>query len=70
MILASLMLSASVGREQRGRRAGANRTAVELVCLGVLVGLLVGGVGGRVDEAAGLAVLARQEDVGGVDEEG
>lgn len=49
----------------RGRR-----TAVELVGLGVLGGLLVGGVGSWVDEAAGLAVLARQKDVGGVDEEG
>lgn len=44
--------------------------AVELIGLGVLIGLLVTGVRDGILEAAGLAVLAGELDVEGVDEEG
>lgn len=45
-------------------------TAVELVGVGVLGGLLLGGVGNGVLQTAGLAILASQGHVQVVDHEG
>lgn len=56
--------------EKENKSKDLRLTAVKLVRLGVLLGLLVGSIGVGIGDAAGLAELAGARHVQGVDEEG